>query len=281
MPEYQKELTQVIYDSTGIKVTPWREIEANKLAISVHWHDRLEFLIVQRGTLLLNVGDRIISIKTGQVGIINARQPHGGFAGDEPVVIRALMFDLSYLFNGTSASRNLLSSLFNGTIILDNFCDDPQVLSLIDRIIAAYPTDDPCDALFHQGNLYALMSLLCRSLSHKSQSKTICDDRFQDVLNYVNDHFTEDLRCAQLCSKFSYDESYFCRRFKAVTGLTLTHYIRILRLELAQSMLQDPNKPIREVAVSCGFPDASYFTRCFRNHFGIAPTEYLAQQNTQ
>ena len=280
MPQYQKELTEITYDSAGIKVTPWRKIDAHKLAISVHWHDRLEILIIQSGTLLLNVGDRIIPIHSGQVGIINPRQPHGGFAADEPVSMQALMFDISYLFNGTPVSRSLLSSLYSGATYFENFCDDPQVISLINRIAADYPTDDPCDALCKQSDLYTLIGILCRSHAHQSRSKTICDDRFQDVLDYVNAYYTEDLRCAQLCSKYGYDESYFCRRFKAVTGLPLTRYIRILRLEQALSMLQDSSKTIREVAITCGFTDASYFTRCFRDHFGSSPTEYLDQQNT-
>lgn len=70
------------------------------------------------------------------------------------------------------------------------------------------------------------------------------------------------------------------RRVKAITGLTAQHYMLSLRLEHACRLLhQQPDMAVAEVALRCGFEDASSFSRAFRRSYGVSPTQFRGRQN--
>ena len=55
----------------------------------------------------------------------------------------------------------------------------------------------------------------------------------------------------------------------------LTNYIQQLRLEYAAKMLvEQPDKSVVQIAAECGFSSNTYFSNCFRQHYGISPTDF-------
>jgi CheY-like chemotaxis protein len=65
------------------------------------------------------------------------------------------------------------------------------------------------------------------------------------------------------------------RKLTAVSGQAPVKFIRAYRLERALQMLKDNTAPIWEIAVKTGFGSASYFTKCFKDHYGISPREAI------
>lgn len=63
------------------------------------------------------------------------------------------------------------------------------------------------------------------------------------------------------------------RRLKQLSGKTTTAYLLDKRMIYARELLLTTDMPIAEVATACGFDDTSYFTRVFRNHYNITPSE--------
>ena len=63
------------------------------------------------------------------------------------------------------------------------------------------------------------------------------------------------------------------RKIKALTGDTANEFIRKVRLEKAKQLISETEHTISEVCYKVGFSSPSYFTKCFKNHFGILPTE--------
>ena len=57
-------------------------------------------------------------------------------------------------------------------------------------------------------------------------------------------------------------------------------YIKQLRLARAQMFLKGPKKTIGDIVMMCGFESASYFTKMFKEKFGITPSEYK-RNNTE
>lgn len=64
------------------------------------------------------------------------------------------------------------------------------------------------------------------------------------------------------------------RRMKNVSGLSPGAFIRTLRLQRAAQLLEQGAETITEVAHAVGFEDPSYFSRAFRQGFGVSPTDY-------
>ncbi|MBQ8233294.1 MAG: helix-turn-helix transcriptional regulator [Lachnospiraceae bacterium] len=64
-------------------------------------------------------------------------------------------------------------------------------------------------------------------------------------------------------------------KFKETTGLTPMNYLKIYRVEEAYKLIKEGKRDIGNIAALCGFPDANYFTRCFKAHFGVPPSYFI------
>lgn len=69
------------------------------------------------------------------------------------------------------------------------------------------------------------------------------------------------------------------RKTKALTGKTPVEIIRIERLRRARHLLEDESLSIAEVAYRIGFSAPSYFTKCYREYYGIAPSDVKNDTN--
>ena len=64
------------------------------------------------------------------------------------------------------------------------------------------------------------------------------------------------------------------RKIKALTGQTATEFIRNIRLKRAAQLLKNEHLNVSEVMYMVGFTHHSYFTRCFKELFGVSPKSY-------
>ena len=63
---------------------------------------------------------------------------------------------------------------------------------------------------------------------------------------------------------------------KQATELTLANYIRKIRLDKAAELLKTTDKLISEVCYEVGIDSPSYFTRAFKEQFGVSPSEFIS-----
>lgn len=71
--------------------------------------------------------------------------------------------------------------------------------------------------------------------------------------------------------------SYLSSSFKKCFGVNFVDYVTGLRIQAAQQLLQDPLLSTSEIAGMVGYDSASYFTRAFKRHTGMTPTDYRRQ----
>lgn len=64
------------------------------------------------------------------------------------------------------------------------------------------------------------------------------------------------------------------RYFPKYFGVTLSAYLRNIRVEKALSLIKDTNKSLTDIGLSCGFTDQSHFTHTFKKVTGFLPKEY-------
>ena len=103
-----------------------------------------------------------------------------------------------------------------------------------------------------------------RTLSSSSfaRSKTASDSRrVQKVEEYINLHYTEEIRLSQLAELTDMTPVSFSRFFKLRTGKSLSDYIIDIRLGHATRQLVDSTKTVAEICYECGFNNLSNFNR--------------------
>ncbi|MDO6603035.1 hybrid sensor histidine kinase/response regulator transcription factor [Arenibacter palladensis] len=99
-------------------------------------------------------------------------------------------------------------------------------------------------------------------------------DFIEKVLNYINNNIDDpDLSVEVLATNLNLSRSQFYRKIKALTNQTANEFLRNIRIERAKQIIEMGNTNISEVCYQVGFSSPSYFTKCFKAHFGILPTE--------
>ena len=78
--------------------------------------------------------------------------------------------------------------------------------------------------------------------------------------------------------KFGITKTYFSHLFHNSTGVSFKQYLTSLRMEYAKQMLTEKEPPIIDVGFECGFLTPSQFSRSFKAHTGMTPSEYRAKK---
>ena len=137
-----------------------------------------------------------------------------------------------------------------------------------------------------------LLKTNVRNLLNKSQlhppakniRQKVIDQKQQEQLdkltllvmqNMQNSHFSVD----NLCLELGMNRTKLYSFVKTATDLTLANYIRKIRLEKAAELLKTTDKLISEVCYEVGIDSPSYFTRAFKEQFGVSPSEFIIQNS--
>jgi signal transduction histidine kinase/ligand-binding sensor domain-containing protein/DNA-binding response OmpR family regulator len=110
---------------------------------------------------------------------------------------------------------------------------------------------------------------------------TSLDKEFiEKVLSFINDNIgNPDLNVEILASQLNLSKSQFYRKIKALTNQTANEFLRNIRLQKAKQIIEKGNTNISEVCYEIGFSSPSYFTKCFKSHFGVLPSEVNIKKN--
>ncbi len=94
------------------------------------------------------------------------------------------------------------------------------------------------------------------------------------MLEYIHENYTDELTIQKIAQTANVSESVCLRCFHQILGNTPIQYIKKLRLEKAAQMLRSTSMTAKEVALTCGFNDVSYFTKAFKEKTGYTPKAY-------
>ena len=261
---------------SGIRYLQFLSKIPDAVCILPHWHDVMELLYLVSGRMKIYVNEVPMELLPGQLAVFPPQTLHGALCGAPNSLYHAFLFDVERFYNGTGASEKWLKPLRQGKLSFPGVVSDPQVTEAARQLVVLKEAGER-DSMQAVGQLYILLDGLFRLSTPGSRVPSPGEESLRSVLEYIDAHYTEDLTVRRISREFSYNETYFCRRFKKVTGLTITEYIRILRLELAQKLLKTEKCEIRDIAWRCGFPDESYFSRAFRLHTGMTPRQFRKQ----
>ncbi len=270
----KKELTPVSYGEAGYKIITL-SFESGDVCFTEHWHDRIEILKIIEGDMHFSRNDVCVDVKQGEIAIVCPKQLHSAVAGNNGVKYSVLMFDTNKFLNGVFSTEKLLKPIFEQKALFAPSTKNREVINSVDELIKLANNNNDEDNLYCVGVLYVLISKLFKYCLVENKESPIFDESFKVVINYIHENYTNKISSSTVSKRFNYDEAYFCRKFKAITGTTLMKYIKKLRLDMAKRLLDESNDSILNLSKVCGFADVTYFSRCFKQEFGLSPSEYV------
>lgn len=108
------------------------------------------------------------------------------------------------------------------------------------------------------------------------------DDKFLNaIVTYVIQNIDNpELTVNSLVSVMSVSRTQLHRKLKKLSGLSTTQFIKKIRLKKAASLLQQNMDNISQIAYQTGFSDNSYFSKCFKKYYGVAPSMFVKKLNS-
>jgi len=127
-----------------------------------------------------------------------------------------------------------------------------------------------------------LANILHRLLRLASEGlREPANDSIQRAVEYLINHYAEELHMNDVAQRFGFSTGYFHRQFRKRTGLPPNAFLTRIRLQVASQLLRETELPVKEIALCVGLPDEAYFSRRFKLFIGLSPVASRAKYASQ
>ena len=106
-----------------------------------------------------------------------------------------------------------------------------------------------------------------------SQEKRVIDMLTHYVALHIDD---KTLSNDEICRHLAVSQSTLNRQVNAIKGVSIQGFVQQMRMEKAERLLRTTKESISDIADRCGYEDVSYFTRVFKQCYGLPPTKFRA-----
>lgn len=103
----------------------------------------------------------------------------------------------------------------------------------------------------------------------------------REAVGWLETHAAEPIRMDRLVAYMGYSRSRLFELFRAETGLSPADYLARYRIKRARKMLETSDRPVAEIARSCGFSSPQYFNAAFKKMTGASPAVWRKRARNQ
>ena len=100
------------------------------------------------------------------------------------------------------------------------------------------------------------------------------DQKAAGLLQYIDEHWNEDLSLSLIAERAHFSVSYLSRYFQKITSVGFTAYLRKVRLIHARQFLMQGELSVTQIAYDCGFRNPSVFIEAFKQEYGMTPGQF-------
>jgi two-component system response regulator YesN len=94
------------------------------------------------------------------------------------------------------------------------------------------------------------------------------------AIEYIHEHYNEQVSLNEVADSIYVSTFYISRMFKKELGKSFVDYLNDVKIEKAKELLKDIKYKTYEVADLVGISDPHYFSKLFKKHSGMTPSEY-------
>ncbi len=245
----------------------------------VHYHDCHQIIYVSSGEAHVTVSGRGYTAGAGTLLLISRFEQHA--IEPESGCERYVLSIAPERCVGISEDETwLLSALvnrpdsFRHAVTLD--CPE-EAQRLLARITAEKNTREPAKLA---GYLTGLLLMELFVAVHRSAPEIFALTRRENVetVRRLQGRFERDFALSYTVEGLAQEEhmsaSHLSHIFKRVAGVSVMEYLKACRLAAAKGFLAQTRLPVGEIVERCGFSDSSNFSRTFRAHTGLSPSDF-------
>lgn len=250
-----------------------------------HWHSDLEFILVLEGNMEYFINGDTVRLEKGNGIFVNSKRMHYGYSTNKKnctfivVAVHPIL-----LGESTPAGKIFIDEKFGSRsenyilLSIENHWQQ-EVLLLMKRIYDEMYSENPSLLwlLSHAASLCAYIGTYIKPVTGQ-----IADDQqlmaLWKMTGYIHQYYDIKITLKDISAAGVICRSKCCEIFGNYIGQTPNNYLMHYRIQKSCEMLRESNRSICEIAISCGFQSASYFTYVFRKETGYVPLEYRKSQ---
>lgn len=233
-------------------------------------HNYWELTYLDRGILYTNVDGVDYKLEQGDLIFYSPSQFHTQSTDKNTIAsYLTLNFDMKFntdniklsnkIFKTTRKSQSILKNLMYELNSNSLFCNDLSLCYLKQLIIQ----------LIRDTNQNTKYSCVTTEMKQNYENETL-----NNILEYIDNNIESSICVNSLCSKFAISSSTLHLLFKNNLRTTVNSYINTLKLNKSKELISESSYSISEISEILGFSSIHYFSKKFKNVFGISPTEY-------
>ena len=249
--------------------------------VNMHWHRSLELLYIVSGEVKITEGGNLYTLKDDDIILINSKVPHSLSAENATMIAAQIKLDLlpvvhddikNYFFDCVSVS------------------DDKDKYTAIKQCLAnllKFNVENGGDysSLINISLSYRLMYELYVNFG-KPENKTVGNQneklsRLNTLLEYINENYSDDLSLETLAGVVNVTPSYLSKSFKLLMGMTVSDYIKSIRLDQAAVLLSTTSYSTDIICEKCGFPNAHSFLTAFKEKYSALPSKWRKENKSR
>lgn len=250
---------------------------AGRSTVFRHWHTDIEVLYFLGGESQVWIGGREIHVKDEGIVLANSNEPHQmiRYVTDEA---RGCTIIISYEY-----LKKLYKNIDQCCFILDEHHPSYERLKWHMReLLAVYQRRGQNEFYYIKLNNVAneIIYLLLKDFRvDKGELKTQkYEERYRRIIQYIEEHYKEDLKMEKIAEEFGFSKEYFSRSFKKYMNINFKDYLSQRRLLDAERKLGTTDCQIAEIAMESGFMDVKSFYVAFKKEYGKTPSAYRKER---
>ena len=247
-----------------------------------HWHEDLEFIVVFSGEMQYNVNGEILTLQAGEGLVVSSRQLHYGFSDEHRecdflcVLLHPLLFCSTPAVEQAYIAPLRDAPPFAWLKLRKEQEWQQELMSLLIQMDEKSQESHPLLALQSLG--FSVWDLLfSHTLGGNTTEKKHVPRQLtalKDMLHFIQVHYDDKISLEEIA-----DAGHVC---KSSCNEIFHHYLQQSpiaclidhRLRKSAELLEQTDLTVLEISTASGFSSASYFTKTFRERFGLSPREY-------
>lgn len=250
-------------------------VDRMDLEFPYHYHDFDKLTLFLQGDVTYEIEGKAYTLQPFDIVLVRAGQMHRPIVRNTTVYERLIAYMSPQFFDTYRKHGSDLSLIFANA--RSQVLRQPQAAGSIYgtscRLRQAWSEKKEDSHLLQQTIFLEFMIYLNRAVEgkHIGYVKTgKQNEKIQSILEYINDHLTEDLSIAAIAARFYISPDHLMHLFKNTTGYSLGIYITTKRLLMARQLMQE-GIPLTTVCYDSGFRNYSTFYRAWKNLFHTSP----------
>ena len=161
---------------------------------------------------------------------------------------------------------------------------NPSIAPLIESIIAEMTSPQfECETVVFSA-LQQILVYTCRAFLRKEENtpprKTVekHDVLCYKIMRYIDYNLYSIFDASEIAEYLHYNYAYLAKIFKETTNLTITQYLTQRKLERAKVLIAENLLPLNKIAELLNYASIYSFSKSFKLHYGLSPSEYKRQK---